>query len=99
VIARKTMLAAAATDPPRVAQSISYSRSRLADRLPPVHVSNTTRLLAKFAVSILTYDILTIDHAWQGIILDGFCETLRLTGMSSPQGVIAASAQFARNRG
>ena len=29
-----------------------------------VHVSNTTRLLAKFAVSILTYDTSTIDHAW-----------------------------------
>jgi hypothetical protein len=64
VIARKTMLAAAATDPPRSLNPQAIPRSRLADRLPPVHVSNTTRLLAKFAVSILTYDTSTIDHAW-----------------------------------
>jgi len=99
VIALKTMLAAAATDPPRSLNPQLFPDLASPIAFAPVHVGNTTRLLAKFAVSILTYDILTIDHAWQGIILDGFCETLRLTGTSSPQGVIAASAQFARNRG
>jgi hypothetical protein len=37
----------------------------------------------------LTYDISTIDHAWQGIILDGFCEVSRLTGIrSSPRDAV-----------
>ena len=74
------MLSVAA--PPR---SLNPKLTRyLASRSPiPRLVRDTTRPLQKLAVSLLTYDILTIDYAGQLIILDGYCGISRWSRPSS----------------